>query len=275
MEFSPTYWDDQRKLQESELYSQDVLLSYISSLSAEQMASAITPKSKRCSCMDERVYFGDGVDKGYRNAGSMVLAATELGVDKVAHDLSLNGITELFTHEECGGGVLAYNMALQNHRTFDTNNPNEYTNLVGQLIADKIHKLSGIQTTHIHTPVSELNGLPDKHLAQVVYFCVNGAFEPIKLGLPDGFVIDTLNILKFPSFKQEEDYAFKDLVIALGIAFGAHGIMQEGKIYGKKLSLVIIGSKDKHPYTQLTPAIDSSIKVLEDYPYINMLGFDM
>ena len=192
----------------------------------------ITSEDHSICCIDE------GIEHGIHLAGS------GCGIDEEALITKCKeaGITAFTTHDGCG------KWKLENPE--DINSKGETVEAWGERIAEKI----GVP--HQHITAQQMDRPATLHTARAIYLDGTGLFNRHAVSaLPKGFTIS-------PRIFEAE--SFKDLDLAIQIAFGGHGFGDRFTAE-HKLAVIVIADPTNEKYSADT--ILKEIKnVLEKYP---------
>jgi hypothetical protein len=225
---------------------------------------AFDSQKKLVCCMDEGVTHVESESK-LSLAGSGILypaGSWEERLERVAELLHSLGVEEVTSHDGCGAAKLAWERDGGNKKLGHLT-PDEY----GRKWSLELQALLNTKTNlhdiaHRHISHGEMKRPPEFHNARMVYFDGTGTFNPDKLNdkIPNGFVIDYRNETRLAKNRQEMDYPFEELKVALEIAFGNHG-------FGKKftpenplvISVITKGDKDDKLMEKIEKLIPSDL----------------
>lgn len=209
-------WDRVKK--QSELLKEIGAVKYFAD-NFPDLKDDFVDKKEAVVCMDEGCAHKDYKGEGKLSlAGSGILLPASSEIERVqiaARLFSELGIKNVTSHEGCGAVGLAFK------RDFPDQNPTpdqlkSYGAEWTKKVVDPMKEMGRDANTDFIS-AQEMERPAEFHDAQVVYFDGVGGFNPNKESkLPKGFVVSR----KF----LPGEYAVEELKVAVGIAFGKHGL---------------------------------------------------
>ena len=245
-------WHSQKPLMDSYYQGAEGHMSSIKNLK-----EAFFDKKRCICCMDEGTAHIK-MDGKLGMAGSGILYPADSWKDrlnKVAAICIASGVPMVTSHEGCGAAALA---AKRDRLNLD--NPDEYGKKWSKELQKCINKLRKTEAAgeSDHISSKDMARPAEFHNARVVWFDVTGKFNPDKLEnqAPPGFLINHA-IKKLAKTREEENYSFSELSVAIAIAFGNHGF---GKSFdGKNKFVITIVAADLLQYSKTKLELESFI----------------